>query len=252
MNTYWNHLLSFALLAASMGGECAPWVLRTAAQEGSAPKFNTSEGVPAGHCPDILRAIEAVDKDLRFTIAPIPMPIKRIEKSLQAGQLDVICALLETPTRNQIAQRVATPVYMVRERLVGLRGDDQNISGFEDLARSGGLVATQTGASYADKLREHQVKVDESSSSVALHNIVRKRVRYFYINELTALHYIKAEGLEDKLYLLPVILDETPSYLWVGRQVDPAVFQRLEIALAKLKKDGTLERIYRRRYGIAN
>jgi len=245
MSTYWTHLLSLALLATSIGAECAPWVLRTAAQEGSAPKFNQSNGVVAGHCPDILHAIELTDKDLRFTIAPMSMPIKRIEKDIRIGNLDIICALLDSPVRNEIAQRVSTPVYMVRERLVGLRGDDQSIAGFEDLARVGGLVATQAGASYADKLREHQVKVDETSSSIALQNIVRKRVRYFYTNELTAAHYIKAEGLEDKLYLLPAVMGQTPSYLWVGKQVNPEVLPRLEIALAKLKKNGTLDRIYR-------
>lgn len=251
MNTYRKHFFSLAILAASMAGECAPWVLRAAAQEGSAPKFIVSNGTATGHCPDILHAIEQVDKDLRFSIAPIAMPIKRIEKEIQAGTQDIMCALLESPTRNEIAQRVSTPVYTVRERLVGLRDDEQAIFGFDDLARVGGLVATQNGASYAQKLREHQVKVDESSSSVALHNIVRKRVRYFYINELTAIYYIKAEDLEDKLYLLPVIMGRTQSYLWVGRQVDPEVFQKLDAALAKLKKNGTLDRIYRS-YGGTN
>lgn len=245
MSTYWNHLLSIALLATSIGAECAPWVLRTAAQEGSAPKFSQANGVVSGHCPDILHAIELADKDLRFAIAPMSMPIRRIEKDIRAGHLDIICALLDSPIRNEIALRVSTPVYMVRERLVGLRGDEQSIAGFEDLARSGSLVATQAGASYADKLRGHQVKVDETSSSVALQNIVRKRVRYFYTNELTAVYYIKAEGLEDKLFLLPATMGQTPSYLWVGKQVAPEVLPRLEVALAKLKKDGTLDRIYR-------
>ncbi|MEO5795713.1 MAG: transporter substrate-binding domain-containing protein [Rhodoferax sp.] len=251
MNTYWKHCFSLAIVAFGIAGECAPWVLRAAAQEGSAPKFIVSNGAATGHCPDILHAIELADKDLRFTIAPSAMPIKRIEKEIRAGTLDIMCALLDSPARNEIALQVSTPVYTVRERLVGLRSDEETIFGFDDLARSGGLVATQTGASYAEKLREHQIKVDETSSAVALQNILRKRVRYFYINELTAIYYIKEEGLEDKLYLLPVIMGRTQSYLWVGRQVDPAVVQKLDAVLAKLKKDGTLDRIYRS-YGGTN
>jgi ABC-type amino acid transport substrate-binding protein len=251
MKTYRKHLVLLALLAASMAGECAPWVLRVAAQEGSAPKFVVSNGAITGHCPDILHAIEAADKDLRFAIAPNAMPIRRIEKEVRAGTLDIMCALLGSPIRDEIALRVPTAVYTVRERLVGLRGDEETVFGFDDLVRIGGLVATQTGANYADKLREHQVKVDESSSAVAMQNIVRKRVRYFYINELTAIYYMKAEGLEDKLHLLPIIMGRSASYLWVGRQVDPAVLHKLDAVLAKLKRDGTLDRIYRS-YGGSN
>ena len=84
-----------------------PAALRTAAQEGSAPKFMDGDGPASGHCPDIFAAIEKADKTLRVSIDPRPTPLKRIEADLKDGQLDVVCALLDTPVRNEIAVRIA-------------------------------------------------------------------------------------------------------------------------------------------------
>jgi len=250
-----NFIASSLALLLVMGGMgkalAAGWVLRAAAQEGSAPKYligPPAQGAPtvSGLCPDILRAIEGADPDIRFELDPTPTPLRRIEKSLQDGRLDVLCALLETPRRHQIAQRLATPVYSVRERLVALRDEALSPKSFDELARSGGLVATQAGASYADKLRQHGVAVDETDTVAALRNIVRHRVRYYYGNELTCVHYIKSGQLRAELSLVPGVMGETPSHFWAGKHLEPALVQRLDAALLRLKRNGTLERIYHR------
>jgi ABC-type amino acid transport substrate-binding protein len=172
--------------------------------------------------------------------------LRRIEKSLQEGRLDVLCALLDTPRRHQIAHRLSTPVYAVRERLVALRSEALSSQGFDDLARTGALVATQAGASYADKLRQHGVAVDETDTVAALRNIVRHRVRYYYGNELTCVYYIKAGRMSAELGLVPGVMGETPSHFWAARHLEPALVKRLDAALIKLKRNGTLERIYNR------
>ena len=244
--------LALLLMLGGMGKALAAgFLLRVAVQEGSAPKYLV--GPPGkggasvgGLCPDILRAIEGVDPEIRFEIDPTPTPLRRIEKSLDEGRLDVLCALLETPRRHQIAHRLATPVYSVRERLVALRDDASSPKGFDELARSGGLVATQAGASYADKLREHGVAVDETDTVVALRNIVRRRVRYYYGNELTCVYYIKAGHMSAELGLVPGVMGETPSHFWAGKHLEPDLVKRLDAALFKLKRNGSLERIYNR------
>jgi len=242
--------LAVLLLICSLGKSMAAgWVLRTAAQEGAAPKYlidKAGSTAVGGLCPEILRAIEGVDPAIHFEVDPRPTPLRRIEKALQEGHLDVICALLETPRRHQIAHRLSTPVYSVRERLVALHDDATTINSFDDLARSGGLVATQAGASYADKLRQHGVMVDESDTLVALRNIVRRRVRYYYGNELTCVYYIQAAQLGAQLSLVPGVLGETPSHFWAGRHLEPALVKRLDNALQKLKRNGSLDRIYKR------
>lgn len=249
-----NLVAYFLALLLVLGGAskalAAGWLLRTAPQEGSAPKYLVGSGAAgaavSGLCPDILRAIEGVDPEIRFEIDLKPMPLRRIEKSIEEGRLDVVCALLETPRRQQIARRLATPIYAVRERLVALREDTLSPMGFGDLASLGDLVATQAGASYADKLRQHGVAVDETDTVSALRNIVRGRVRYYYGNELTCVYYIKAGHLGSQLGLVPGVLGETSSHFWVGRHLEPALVKRLDAALIKLKRSGTLQRIYNR------
>lgn len=233
-------------LLADASALAAPLVLRTAAQESSAPKFIEGRGSAQGLCPDILHALEKIDPDLRIDIDPTPTPIKRIESSLKAGQLEIVCALLDTPLRNEIAYRISTSIYAVREVLVARRDDTVRIRNFKELADTGDWVATQSGASYAAILRSYGVKVDESygGSSGALRNLTNKRVRFFYINELTGAYYIKNEGLDNQLRLLPDAMQETPSYLWVSRRLDASVAQRVEKAVAKLKSEGILGKIY--------
>lgn len=247
-----NHARFWLLLgvfgAVALAASAQTVTLRTAAQEGSAPKFLETEGAAQGHCPDILRALEKADKDLRIEIDPTPTPIKRIEGDIKAGRLDVVCALLDTPLRNEIAHRISTPLFAVQERLVGRRDDPAVIRNFADLVKTGGRVVTQSGASYAAVLRSHGIQVEETAggSVVALRNVQHQRVRFYYTNELTGAYYIKAEGLDDELRLLPGVLQATPSYLWASRTLDDATVQRLERALASLKRSGELDRIYRR------
>lgn len=221
-------------------------VLRTMMQEGSAPKYFLQDGAPAGHCPDILRALERADPQLRIDIDVRPSSIRRMEDHLKAGHIDLICGLLETPLRNGIAYRIPTPVYFVRERLVGRRDDALKVNTVQDLAQAGDWVATQSGASYAEALRSVGVKVDDSSgdSAQALRNVANKRVRFYYTNELTAAYYIKLGDWDKQLAMLPVVLQQTPSYLWASRQLDADTVERLERAMAKLNKDGVLKRIY--------
>lgn len=245
-------LATFLLLLACAVTPCAlaqpATTLRTVAQEGSAPKFMDGDAPASGHCPDILAAIERQDKSLHFVIDPRPTPLKRIEAELKDGQLDVVCALLDTPLRNEIAVRISTPIYAVQERLVGRKEDMGAVNSMKDLAQSGDLVVTQSGASYAAELRKNGVQVIETpgGSVVALRNVANKRARFYYTNELTGAHYIKAEGLSDQLRLHPGVLQSTQSYLWASRNLDAATVRRLEQAVAQLKRSGELDRIYQR------
>lgn len=231
------------LASTAVGAQQAP--LRAMAQEGSAPKFMDAAPT-SGLCPDILAAIERTDKSLKFSIAPQAAPIRRMESELKAGRLDILCALLDTPWRNGIAYRISTPIYMVQERLVGRRDDDDVIRNLQDLAQSGATVVTQSGASYASELRNAGVQVVESpgGSAMALHQVQNNRARFYYTNALTGAYYIRTEGLGQKLHLMPGVLQSSPSYLWAGHHIDSATVQKLEKALLQLKRSGELDRIY--------
>ncbi len=239
-------LLSLVLTLASPACWSAPTVLRSAAQEGSAPKFIEGNGGVSGHCPSILRALERFDPSLKFEIDPSPTPIKRLEKELKDGRIGVVCALLDTAQRNEIAHRISTPVYAVRERLVGRSDDTAQIQSFSDLAATGDLVVTQSGASYAAQLRSLGVQVNEphGGSEIAMRIVLSKRARFYYTNELTGAYYLRKEGFSGQLKLMPGVLKETPSYLWASRQLDTETVEKLEKGLAALQQSGELGRIY--------
>ncbi len=239
--------LSLCVLAQAVGAQ--PLTLRTTAQEGSAPKFIESASSPiSGHCPDILAALTKVDRGLHIDISPVPTPIKRIEGDLKEGRIDIVCALLATPLRSEIAHRISTPLFHVQERLVGRRDDAAGALSLNDLAQVGAPVVTQSGASYAADLRQRGVNVIETTggSAIALRAVASKRARFYYTNELTGAYYIRTESLGEQLHLHPGVLQSSPSYLWASRRLDAPTLQRLEQAVAQLKRSGELDRIYQR------
>jgi ABC-type amino acid transport substrate-binding protein len=247
-NAVGSLLLGVGCATALLAGEPPPLTLRTVTQEGSAPKFIETGSTVTGLCPEMLAALERIDKGLRFQIDPRPTPIKRIESELRDGRIDVVCALLETSQRNEMAYRVSTPLYVLQERLVGRRDDAGVIQGLHDLAQAGDLVVTQSGASYADKLRRAGVQVIETpgGSAVALRNVANKRARFYYTNDLTGAYYIHNEGLAEQLRLHPGVIQSSPSYLWAAHQLDANTQRRLEQAVAQARRSGELERIYQR------
>jgi glutamate/aspartate transport system substrate-binding protein len=66
------------------------------------------------------------------------------------------------------------------------------------------------------------------------------------MNELTLHHYLRADGLAQRVRILPAVLKEEPSYFWVSRKADPALAPMLDQALVELKATGELARIYER------
>src|SRR4051812_7351279 len=91
--------------------------VRTAAQEGSYPKFTAlsadSKAHIGGLCIDIMRGIERVEPDLRFVGDQNWQPLMRIEAGVQGGQLDAACGLLKTPARLEKMDFIEAPLFPV-------------------------------------------------------------------------------------------------------------------------------------------
>ncbi|MDW5415572.1 ABC transporter substrate-binding protein [Iodobacter sp. CM08] len=221
--------------------------LRIAAQEGVSPKFIFQSNPLTGQCPDILRAIEQLDPSIHFDLDPHPTPMARVEYGLFTGGLDAACALLETTKRSEGALRIATPLYFVQEKLLARSDDKVRVKSFNELAALGGLVATPAGAAYVQLLKARGIAVDDSSgdSLVNLKKVLSKRVRFFYISELSGLYAIRANHLEGQLQLLPDALHQEAMYFWLSKKVPPAMVIKVENALKQLQNNGELQRIFR-------
>lgn len=222
--------------------------LRTMGQESLPPKWLLRHGLPAGVCPDVLAAIARIEPRLRFTGQQEFRSVLVIEQGLRKGNVQLACALLDTPTRREVADAIEYPLYISRQRVAAAAGDNAVVNNLEELARLKPLVNTSRGAAYIEHLRERGIEVDDSTGSnlTNLKKILAGHGRFFYMNELTLHWLIREHSLQDKIKLMPAILKEDPVYLWVSKKAPPQALPLLAAAIRKLQDNGELARIYTR------
>lgn len=218
------------------------------AQESVAPKWIHGDGKPQGICADVLAAVEAIDGSLRFAGYERARSLAVIENSLARGDNWAACALIDSPGRRRVAVRISVPLYEASYRLAAVAGDDDPVRSLHDLARSRTLVNTPRGSAYIADLKAMGIEVDDSTgdSITNLRKTVHGHGRYTYLNEPSMLYYIRVAGLDQRLTVLPTAFNPAPVYFWVSKQADPALAPALEAALARLKANGELARIYGR------
>lgn len=239
-------MLALALPGCAAAGEVLH--LHVMGQESLPPKWLMRQGQPAGLCPDILAAIARLEPRLHFHGLHDFRSVLVIEQGLRNGKLHVACALLDTPIRREIADPVAQPLYLSRQRLAAAADDDAVVNSLDDLARLKPLVNTSRGAAYIEHLRERGIAVDDSTGAnlTNLKKILAGHGRFFYMNELTLRWLIREHGLQQQVKLMPAILKEDPLYLWVSKKAPPQALPLLAAAIRKLQESGELARIYGR------
>jgi polar amino acid transport system substrate-binding protein len=240
--------LACALLLLAGNAAAAQLTARVMAQESIPPKWILEDGIPQGLCPDVFAAIERVEPRIRFAGYDRGRSILVIEDALASGKVSAACGLVDSPRRRSVALRSQFPLYQVRHRLAAVAGDAQVVNSLADLAQLKALVNTARGSGYIARLKELGIPVDDSTGDnvVNLHKIMAGHGRYTYMNELSLVHLIRSEHLEDKVRMLPAVLNEEPLYFWVSRKADPALAPLLDQALGRLKANGELARIYDR------
>lgn len=240
-------LVSALLLCATAGAAPQPVDVRIMAQEGIAPKWIVYQDHVEGICADIIAALERTEPRLRFYGYNQGRALPAIEAGLASGGVQAGCALLDSPRRRALADTVGKPLYVIRNRLAGRSDDHVEVRSLGDVARLHALVDVATGSAFAARLREAGVAVDESSGDglVRLRKILAGHGRFTYMDELSLERYIRANRLEDRIRMLPV-LSEEPAWFWVSKKADPRVKRLIDAALGRLQSSGELARIYAR------
>src|SRR5471032_898519 len=122
------------LFAASLSSHAA--LLRTAAQEGTEPKFiAVGKGRIVGLCVDIMRAVEQIDASLQFTGDQRWKPLIRAYSELESGQQDVQCAVQRSPEREQRFHFLGPPLYTVDYHFLARINDPVVIRNWDDVRR---------------------------------------------------------------------------------------------------------------------
>lgn len=236
------------LLAGGAGAAITPMTVQVLAQESIPPKWIFDNGVATGLCPDVLAAIERVEPRMQFTGYDRGRSLLVIEDALESGKVALACGLLDSARRQRIAIRSQLPLYDVRLRLAAVASDQQVVDTLDDLVRLKPLINGARGSGFIVELKARGIAIDDSTGDniVNLRKIIGGHGRYTYMNELSLTYLIRVEHLEQQVRILPAVFSQESLYFWVSRKADPALAPLLDQALARLRANGELARIYER------
>jgi ABC-type amino acid transport substrate-binding protein len=235
------HVLAFAPLLPARGQTQS---VRTVGQSGAPVKYDPGNRRRPGLCLEVLRAVERVDPGLRFSGMEELAPLRRIERQLAQGEIDVFFCLINTPQRNRRWNYLSVPLYRVRHVVVQRRDDASELSGWPELRASGQRkpVLVAQGSALAQTLAEAQVPFSDVARADldALRMLLLGRSDAVYGQDMTLLPLLREPELVGRLRLSPMVFQEDVQYVAVSRHVPAATVRRLQRALQTLESEGLL------------
>ena len=229
-----------------------PVLLRTAAQEGTEPKFIAAgKDRIVGLCIDIMRTVEHIDPGLRFVGDQRWKPLVRGFHELETGVEDVQCAVQPTPDRERRFNFIGPPLYSIEYHFLVRHNDNVVIENWDDVRKlaPNGVVLVNRGFAAADILTAlGGIEVDASSTQPALNlqKLIAGRGR-MYFHRGPGLHQLlQRTGTADKVKILPQVMYSAKLYFAANKQLDSKIVDRLTAALNQLEKSGELEKMIRK------
>lgn len=239
-------MAAFALSVMSPRQALAQILLRTAMQSGSLAKYDPDNAVMPGLCLEMLRAVERVDPGLRFVGLELRAPLRRVERLLAQGEIDVFFCLLKSPERAKRWRYLPVPLYRVRQMAAQRLSDTTELRSMADLVAAGRkkpVLVTQ-GTLLSETLQRNNVVTGFAPSErEALQMLQMGRTDVVYGQDVNLLRNIRMSGLADRVRLSPTVFQEEFQYATVSKQLAPELEQRLGQALLQLERDGSLRAI---------
>ena len=238
------------LLAAAAGQQ--PVQLRTAAQEGTEPKFIADgKGRISGLCIDIMRAVEQIDPGLRFVGDQLWKPLIRAYSELEAGVEDVQCAVQRTADREKRFNFIGPSLYAIEYHFLLRQNDNAVIQSWDDVRKlaPNGIVLVNRGFAAGDIVAAMGgIEVDASSTSpeLNLQKLIAGRGRLYFHRGPGLQQLLQRTGTADKVKILPQVMYSAHLYFATSKQLDSKISDRLTSALNQLEKKGELERLMRK------
>ena len=247
-----NAAIVLALLFAS--GSWAATEIRTAAQQASEPKFvalaEAGKTGIGGICVDIMRAIERVDPQLKFVGDQTWQPLVRMEAGMAAGDLDVICGLLQTKSRESRYTYIDTPLFPVNYHLVVRADDDVQIQSWDDVRKLGeqGVVLVINGFGILDRLEDAGIKIDAKAytSKENFAKLLAGRGRFYYHRSPGINSEIRHAGVEGKVKILGTSMHTEKFYMAASKKMPAEAVGRMQKAILQLERNGELAGLLRK------
>jgi polar amino acid transport system substrate-binding protein len=244
-----NRRQSIQALGAALGAGFARW---TCAQVRTYSVGTTPTGIPftyldpktntmQGAMVDVIRAIAA---DAGFNVRFESTPFAGLIPALLMDRIDIIgTAMLVTNPRRDVID-FSDPVFAYPEGLVVNVTDKTPYRSLADL--KGRAVGAQTGTVYAD-FAQHaadqiEVKLYPSLADV-LREISQGRLTAG-IGDAPILAYQLAQNVSLRARLVPTYESKLAGAIGIGvRKADSELLKTINASLAKLRGDGTIDKI---------
>lgn len=229
----------------------AELVLRTASPP-QAPRYiaTTENGKKSigGLCIDIMRAIESVDPEIRFSGDQEAMPQTRLLSLLELGEVDVAFCFNSNPAREKMFRVIEPPLYEIQYKVAARSNDGIEVRSFDDIRKLGqqGVVLVNFGSASVQFLQSiGGLQIDSSgvTQEINLRKLANGRGRFYYRHELGMQAELEASNLTREIKILPAMLHREEQYVLFSRYADPLAVERVQKALEKLKASGILAKL---------
>ena len=226
-------------------------VLKTAAQDSFPKYYKRSDHKMGGVCVDVIQAIEKVDSKIKFTGYQEFLPFKRLQTSLEKGQLDVFFGIKKTEKRIGKYVFLDIPLYELNYVIAARTENKIKINSFNDIRSLGekGKILTVYGTAASRFLHEQGGLLVDSAAKTplnALKKLIGDRGSFLFYHDLGLQSLIKKEELEQKVRILPGSYSTYYHYTAFSTNIPSETIDRVKIALEELIENGELTRIWRK------
>jgi polar amino acid transport system substrate-binding protein len=200
-------------------------------------KTNTIQGA-------MVDLIAAIASDAGFKVNLQATPFSALIPALTGNRIDIIAtAMLITAPRRDVID-FSDPVFPYPEGLVVNVADTTPYRSLADL--KGQVVGAQVGTVYVEFLRKNgefaEVKVYDSLADI-LREVSLGRIKAGF-GDAPILKYQLAQNVSLRAKLVPTYAPKLTGNVGIGvRKSDPELLKKINAALAKLRADGTIDKI---------
>lgn len=241
-----KRLFQFVLVALSLTAS-VPASAQRVLKVGSTPtgvpftfldtKSNQIQGV-------MVDLITEVGKDAGFAVQIEPMQFSALIASLITDKIDIIsAAMFITPARKEVID-FSDPIYTYGEGLLVPKNDTKKYTKQEDL--KGEAVGAQVGTSFVDALKRSglfaEVKAYDAVPDI-LRDVNTGRLKAGFADYPILAYSLRQGGFPDAR-IVETYVPTVIGSVGIGvRKGDTELLARINTSLAKLKADGTVEKI---------
>lgn len=225
----------------------APAQAQTVLKVGSTPtgipftfldtKTNTIQGV-------MVDLVTEVGKNAGFQVQIEPMQFSTLIAALTSNKIDLISAAMYiSPARREVID-FSEPVYSYGEGLVVPKADTKEYKTFEDL--KGETVGAQVGTVYVEPLKKTglftDVKIYDTIPDI-MRDVNTGRLKAGFADYPILAYNVKLGNFPD-LRLVTSFKSTIVGSIGIGvRKTDPELLKKVNTSLAKLKANGTVDKI---------